>query len=71
MKTVETRSLLEESSKVIDIDSNLIDVFDYWKKKFKERTGREPNNMDCMYAGYILSNPVVHDQYKKAKKLNL
>lgn len=71
MKTVETRSLLEESSKVIDIDSNLIDVFDYWKKKFKERTGKEPNDMDCMYAGYILSNPVVRAKYKEAKKLNL
>lgn len=71
MKTVETRSLLEESSKVIDIDSNLIDVFDYWKKKFEEKTGRKPNNMDCMYAGYILSNPVVREKYKKAEKLGL
>ena len=27
--------------------------------------------MDYMYAGYILSNPVVREQYKEAEKLGI
>ena len=68
MKTPEPRSLLTDFPLLIDINSDLIDVFVIWKKKFEEKTGRVPNNMDYMYAGYILSNPIVRDQYKENGK---
>ena len=71
MKTIEPRSLLTDLPLMIDISSDLINVFMIWKNKFEEKTGRVPNNMDYMYAGYILSNPVVRDQYKEAEKLGL
>jgi hypothetical protein len=69
MKTPEPRSLLTDFPLLIDINPDLIDVFVIWKKKFEEKTGRVPNDMDYMYAGYILSNPIVRDQYKEAEKV--
>lgn len=65
MKTLEPRSLLSDLPLTIDINPDLINVFVIWKKKFEEKTGRVPNNIDYMYAGYILSNPIVREQYKK------
>lgn len=69
MKTPEPRSLLADLPLMIDISPDLINVFTIWKKKFEEKTGRVPNNMDYMYAGYILSNPIVRDQYKESEKI--
>lgn len=68
MKTPEPRSLLTDFPLLIDINPDLVNVFIIWKKKFEEKTGRVPNNIDYMYAGYILSNPIVRDQYKEAEK---
>lgn len=69
MKTPEPRSLLTDFPLLIDINPDLINVFIIWKKKFEEKTGRVPNNIDYMYAGYILSNPIVREQYKESEKV--
>lgn len=68
MKTVEPRSLLTEFPLMVNISPDLIEVFISWKKKFEEKTGRVPNNIDYMYAGYILANPIVRESYKQDKK---
>ena len=69
MKTIEPRSLLTDLPSMIDINSDLIDILIIWKKKFEEKTGRVPNNIDYMYAGYIFANPIVRDQYKESEKV--
>lgn len=68
MRTVEPRSLLDDFPLTIDISPELAEVFIIWKKKFIERTGRVPNNIDYMYAGYILANPNVRDKFKVFKE---
>lgn len=66
MKTVEPRSLLGDFPIMIDVNQELIDVFIVWKKKFEEKSGgKSPSNIDYMYAGYILANPIVREQFKK------
>lgn len=71
MRTVEPRSLLDDFPLTVNISSELVEVFVIWKKKFTERTGRVPNNIDYMYAGYILANPNVRDKFRiyKEKKI--
>ena len=69
MKTPEPISLLTDLPLMIDINPDLINVFTIWKKKFEEKTGRVPNNIDYMYAGYVLSNPIVREQYKESEKV--
>lgn len=69
MRTVEPRSLLEEFPMMIEINPELVEVFIAWKKKFEEKSGgKVPNNIDYMYAGYILANPIVREQFKKENK---
>ena len=66
MKTVEPRSLLGDFPMMIDINKELLDAFIAWKKKFEEKSGGKcPSNIDYMYAGYILANPIVREQFKK------
>jgi hypothetical protein len=69
MKTVEPRSLLGDLPIMIEVDQGLMDVFIAWKKIFEEKTGGCPNNIDCMYAGYILANPIVREQFKNYNKV--
>lgn len=69
MRTIEPRSLLEEVPTSINISPELADVFIIWKNKFEEKTGKCPNNIDYMYAGYILANPIVREKFKKENKV--
>lgn len=69
MKTVEPRSLLDEFPIMIEINPELIDVFKIWKKKFEEKSGGKcPSNVDYLYAGYILANPIVREKFKNENK---
>ena len=68
MRTIEPRSLLKEIPHGIEITSDLIEVFIIWKRKFEEKTGRAPNDIDYMYAGYILANPIVREKFKNNEK---
>lgn len=43
-------------------------VFETWK----ERRGDDVlQPLEIFYAGYVLSNPVVRDQYRKFNKINV
>ena len=73
MKTIEARSLLEEYKKEITIPKNIEEIFNNWIKRIRKvkRKNQEVEALEIFYAGYILSNPLVRDQYKEAEKLGL
>ena len=66
MKTVELRSLLQGKEKVIDIPVEIIQAFNNWKEKRKNAV-IQPE--EIFYAGYIMSNPIVRQQYSQDKKI--
>ena len=66
MKTVELRSLLQGKEKVIDIPVEIIQAFNNWKEKRKDAV-IQPE--EIFYAGYIMSNPIVRQQYSQDKKI--
>ena len=68
MKTLELRALLNDQEKEIEIPTELIKVFNIWKEKRKDSV-LDP--IEIFYAGYILSNPVVREQYRKSKEINV
>lgn len=66
-ETLELRNLAEGKIKKIDISDEITDVLDNWKNKFIQQMGREPNEVDLFYAGYVLSNPMVREKYRVKK----
>ena len=66
MKTVELRSLLQGKEKVIDIPVDIVRAYKNWKLKRKDDV-IEPE--EIFYAGYIMSNPIVREQYQQDKKV--
>ena len=70
MKTTEPRSLLTEVKKEITIPTEIENIFNNWYKRIK-KSENKIELLEIFYAGYILSNPVVRDQYKEAEKLGL
>lgn len=63
-KTIELRSLLKGSKKIIVISSEIEKAFKDWKEK---RAGENLEPLEIFYAGYILANPMVRDLFKKDK----
>lgn len=63
MKTLELRALLNNVEKEIPISEEIQTVFNIWKKKRKGEV--EP--LEIFYAGYILANPIVREQYMKSE----
>lgn len=64
MKTIELRSLLNGPKKKIVISPEIEKAFEDWKEK---RAGENLEPLEIFYAGYILSNPMVRDLFKKNK----
>lgn len=70
MKTLEPRSLLTEVKKEITIPTEIENIFNNWYKRI-EKSENKVELLEIFYAGYILSNPVVREQYKEAEKLRI
>lgn len=70
MKTLEPRSLLTEVKKEITIPTEIENIFNNWYKRIK-KSENKIELLEIFYAGYILSNPVVREQYKEAEKLGI
>ena len=70
MKTTEPRSLLTEVKKEITIPTEIENIFNNWYKRI-EKLENKIELLEIFYAGYILSNPVVREQYKEAEKLGI
>lgn len=70
MKTLEPRSLLTEVKKEITIPTEIENIFNDWYKRI-EKSENKIELLEIFYAGYILSNPMVREQYKEAEKLGI
>lgn len=68
MKTLEPRSLLNGVKKEINIPSDIEEVFNIWKELNKKVSDSGTFELDSFYAGYILSNPIVREDYKNVNK---
>lgn len=65
MRSVELRSLIKGEPKIVIADPEFEKIYNIWREIFISKTGREPNEKDIFYAGYVLSNPSVRDMYKR------
>lgn len=63
MKTVELRSLLDGTNKEIDIPVEIAQAYSNWKEKRTDVV----SPLEIFYAGYVMSNPIVREQFKKEK----
>lgn len=64
MKTLDIRKLVEGKKVEIVIPEKILEIYSIWKLKM----GYEPEPLELFYAGYILSNPIVREQYLKLKE---
>lgn len=67
-KTLELRSLLTGVKKEINIPSDIEEAFNIWKELNKKVSDSGIDELDSFYAGYILSNPIVREDYKNVNK---
>lgn len=66
MKTIEIRSLLQGKEKIIDIPVEIVQAYRNWKSKRNKDDVINPE--EIFYAGYVMSNPIVRQQYADEKK---
>ena len=67
LRTIELRSLLNETNKEITINPEIEKAFNIWRDKMKKVDGfEEIKLLQSFYAGYILANPIVREQYIKS-----
>ena len=62
MKTFEIRSLLQGKEKIIDIPVEIVQAYKNWRAKRNNDYVISPE--EVFYAGYIMSNPIVRQQYQ-------
>lgn len=67
-KTIEPRSLLSDVVKPIDINEEIIITFIQWQNLFEEKLGHKGDELDAFFAGWVISNPMVRDQFKKLRR---
>ncbi|WP_405291951.1 hypothetical protein [Methanobrevibacter sp.] len=67
MKTFEIRSLLQGKEKIIDIPVEIVQAYKNWRAKRNNDDVISPE--EVFYAGYIMSNPIVRQQYQQEKKI--
>jgi hypothetical protein len=71
VKTIELRSLLDGKPKKINISIEIETAFNIWMKKLKKNKIENPELLQAFYAGYILSNPIVREKYRKSEELHI
>lgn len=67
MKTVEPRSLLTDKIKEVVPSEEMQTAFLHWKKLMNEKSV-EISEFDCFFAGWVLSNPTVREQFKQVRE---
>jgi hypothetical protein len=65
MKAIEPRGLLIGQVHEFEVPSELQQVFNVWKKIRLENCDKKINELEIFYVGYVLSNSIVREQYKK------
>lgn len=69
MTTFELRSLITGKNKKIVIPSDFNKVLKTWEKLRKQADpNTELDPLEIFYAGYILANPNVRDQYRNVEE---
>lgn len=63
MITCELRRLLKNEVVPVTIPKDIEKVFNVWKEKFNTVSDNGISELDVFYAGYILANPVLREQY--------
>lgn len=63
-KTIEPRSLLQDKAKTIEINEEIIITYVQWRKIFEEKIGHKGDEIDSFFAGWVLANPTVRDQFR-------
>jgi hypothetical protein len=68
VKTIELRSLLTEKEKQIEIPEDIEKAFDLWLEKRKKKTDvSKVKLLEIFYAGYVLSNTILREQYRNSQ----
>lgn len=67
MRTIHPSNLINKKTITIEIPSEIIQTFNTWKK-LKTSENKKLKEEEIFYAGYILSNPIIRDEYKKLNK---
>lgn len=67
MQTVEPRSLLTDKVKKVIPNEEMQAIFNQWKKLMNEKSV-DISEFDCFFAGWVLSNPTVRDQFKEVRE---
>lgn len=65
MKTLELRNLLHNKKVNVKISDEIEEVFKIWIKK----RNYDVELLEIFYAGYVLSNPIIREEYIKADKI--
>lgn len=67
MKTVNPHSLLDKP-KIVNINAEISDLYNVWKKLMSEKTDSGFNEFDAFVAGYFLgTNASLREKYMKLK----
>ena len=66
MKTLDVRKLVEGKKVETLIPEKILEIYSIWK--LKRGSEPEPEPLEIFYAGYILSNPMIREQYLKLKE---
>ncbi len=66
MITCELRRLLKDEVVPVTIPKDIEKVFDVWLEKRKDKNETSKIELlEIFYAGYVLANPVLREQYLK------
>lgn len=70
MKTVDPRSLLSDELKNVNVSGEVLKTFQQLQSLLKEKLGEDKDldSLGYFYAGYILANPVIRDEFKKIRQ---
>lgn len=67
MKTVNPHSLLDKP-KIVNINAEISDLYNVWKKLMSEKTDSGFNEFDAFVAGYFMgTNSNLREKYMKLK----
>lgn len=69
MKTIDIRTLINKNDvkRKILIPQNIKNIFEIWKKRIKDVNPNDPNELEIFYAGYLLSNPMLREEFDKSE----
>ena len=65
MKTLELRNLLHNKKVNVKISDEIEEAFKIWIKK----RNYDIELLEIFYAGYVLSNPIIREEYIEADKI--